>query len=469
VGSRRPDRDVVLGVVPDDPAAPARHERLASVADHRGTAALLTLLSGMVLTIVVAKPIYLWFRELGLDDDRAVLLMGMVVVLLASTITVAITRRAWEAITGAIPLLAVLELTPLIGRHSETPTIVGLPAPRASALGWSLAILSVLFLGFIAAGVGVAVGNELRAGLARLGGLLGRRPRRWLVALIVVAMMTPVALAAAGDVQLGPAESLYTYGPVNGAAQGTLTHTTVGGRSVTVYVPAGLTPGERTPVLYLLHGFPSVPDEWLSGGHINDLLDQLIAGGAIPPTVAVMPDGNGADGGDTEWSDLPPDRVETWMVNVLMPTIEKDHPSAGPQCVGVLGFSAGGYGAVNLALRNPTRFGWAASFSGYFIGLQSILGDATMANDPTAVAANLPVSRRMPLYLASSTGDPDFDQATHIFARELQDIGWSHLKTDFSPGQHDWSVWRSQVVSSLQWMQSLWTAGGATTCQVTHG
>src|SRR5262245_28055951 len=60
--------------------------------------------------------------------------------------------------------------------------------------------------------------------------------------------------------------------------------------SFLVYVPDGYDQSEQSyPVLYLLHGFGDNERAWVDKGSIQAKADRLIAAGAIPPALIVMP------------------------------------------------------------------------------------------------------------------------------------------------------------------------------------
>ena len=66
-------------------------------------------------------------------------------------------------------------------------------------------------------------------------------------------------------------------------------------RELNVYVPPGYDQARdrRYPVLYLLHGFANDHHSWHRYGRANDILDNLLAKGAIAPFLVVMPLGYG--------------------------------------------------------------------------------------------------------------------------------------------------------------------------------
>ncbi len=149
--------------------------------------------------------------------------------------------------------------------------------------------------------------------------------------------------------------------------EGKIVKSTMMGKDVkyTIYLPAGYETSERSyPVVYLLHGYSDDDTGWLQFGEINRLADKAIADGTIPPMIIVMPDGfvsfymNSYDGKE---------KYEDFFVKEFIPKIEKDYRiKAQKRYRGIAGLSMGGYGSMNLALRNPDLFAAAAPLSGAF-------------------------------------------------------------------------------------------------------
>lgn len=63
-------------------------------------------------------------------------------------------------------------------------------------------------------------------------------------------------------------------------------------RRMRIYTPPGYSTGRKYPVLYLLHGIGGTDTEWTQACHANNVVDNLLADGRIPPMVMVFPDGN---------------------------------------------------------------------------------------------------------------------------------------------------------------------------------
>jgi enterochelin esterase-like enzyme len=188
------------------------------------------------------------------------------------------------------------------------------------------------------------------------------------------------------------------------------------------------------------------------------VLDQLIAARVIPPLIAVLPNGNGDATADAEWGDTARgDRVEDWLVDQVVPAVDARYRTLGGQRRGIAGLSAGGYGAVNIAVHHPEIFDWAASYSGYFTARRDLFkGPAAAANSPLLSVARIGAVDRMPLYVGVGTGDGHFLEANETFGTELRRLGWEPVSFDVVPGGHGWAAWRLEMVHSLEWLGTLW-------------
>lgn len=168
-----------------------------------------------------------------------------------------------------------------------------------------------------------------------------------------------------------------------------------------VYLPPGYARSDRRyPVLYLLHGRDGHANAFLEIG-IQHTLDRLIDAGAIEPMIAVMiQDLPGLN----NWRDIGRRLSETYVVEVqgLIDRMLRTIPTRAGRAIA--GSSYGGFGAMNVALANPTRFAVVESWLGFFnnlggqlhadapviarLGLHAFLYGA--AEDPVAVPAEDP-------------------------------------------------------------------------------
>ena len=197
-----------------------------------------------------------------------------------------------------------------------------------------------------------------------------------------------------------------------------------------VYLPPGFSTARRYPVVYLLHGMPGSPSEYPTGTGLVQFADQAIAAGTLRPFIAVMPAAGPDDRYNGEWAGP----WEAGLVGDVVPWIDAHLPtSADAPDRMIAGLSAGGFGAVNIALRHPGLFGTVEAWSGYFDPLHDgPFRDAPRAvlaaNDPTRLApSEAAVLRRDGVRFFLSTGPAHshwFKPAqTFDFARELRGLG----------------------------------------------
>jgi putative tributyrin esterase len=233
----------------------------------------------------------------------------------------------------------------------------------------------------------------------------------------------------------------------------------VDGRRVLAYLPAAYValPRARLPVVYFLHGSPGAAPDWIDGGRLPALLDQMQAAGRLAPLIAVFPDGNDSDGawwGNTVHG---PD-LESWFVGRLVPAVDLRYRTLGSAERGIAGASAGGFGAVNLALRHPGLFGWVASYSGVFTAGDDVFGQAAAVNSPALTISAVPATRRFPLFVGAGAGDDEFRPDTEHFIGTVRGLGWAPLQAEIVPGGHGWDAWAVEARDSLLWLGRLWSA-----------
>ncbi|HEX6490006.1 MAG TPA: alpha/beta hydrolase-fold protein [Gaiellaceae bacterium] len=136
-------------------------------------------------------------------------------------------------------------------------------------------------------------------------------------------------------------------------------------RRSAVYLPPLFDPSQRYPLAVLLHGFPGSPSGFYDSLQLADVADQLILTGKIAPFIAVMPVAGRVSGprSDEEWAGP----WETYVIGDVLPWAAAHLPLERKQSERMIGgVSSGGYGAVDIALRHPGRFGIVESWAGYF-------------------------------------------------------------------------------------------------------
>jgi enterochelin esterase-like enzyme len=121
-----------------------------------------------------------------------------------------------------------------------------------------------------------------------------------------------------------------------------------------VYIPSNEIPEESTQnVLYLLHGHGGDHMDWfeLEEGNVAFILDSLINNRLIPPLIAVS-----ANAGNS-WYVNSVENMQSFYLNEFVPHIESSLGGEGYSLRRyIAGNSAGGYGALQYALKQPGNF-----------------------------------------------------------------------------------------------------------------
>ncbi|MGH6948638.1 MAG: alpha/beta hydrolase [Kiloniellales bacterium] len=138
-------------------------------------------------------------------------------------------------------------------------------------------------------------------------------------------------------------------------------------RQVAVYLPPGHD-GRGLPLLVDLAGFTGSGLAHLAwknfGENLPERLDRLIAGGTLPPVAVALPDCFTRLGGNQYIDSLAMGPWERFLIEEMVPLVERQFGCGGAARRGVFGKSSGGYGAMVQALRRPDFWAAAACHSG---------------------------------------------------------------------------------------------------------
>jgi hypothetical protein len=240
-----------------------------------------------------------------------------------------------------------------------------------------------------------------------------------------------------------PAQPLPTLTPVSQDAAGssieaasypsTALH---GTGSFLTYLPPGYaSTTNHYPVMYMLTGNDQSNTSFLQIG-LQSQLDRLISHHVIPPMIAVMIQGAP---GSNNWRNDDAARYESYILEVQQ-LVDRTLPTlAARNARAVVGDSMGGYGAMNVALANPYRFGVVESWLSFFNGLS---GD---------LHTDRPVFSRLGLHAFVYGGEedhianPDEDAP---FAAALRSAG-ADAKSAIYPGEHNLETIEAHLASML--------------------
>jgi S-formylglutathione hydrolase FrmB len=142
-------------------------------------------------------------------------------------------------------------------------------------------------------------------------------------------------------------------------------------RPLWVYLPPGYgdEPDRRYPSIYVLQGLTGQVDMWWSRSAFRpttpERIDQLFAGGTVPPAIVVLVDAWTSLGGSQFLNSPGTGRYLDYLCDEVVPYVDgryatlesRDHR-------GVAGKSSGGYGAMVVPMLRPDVFGALASHAG---------------------------------------------------------------------------------------------------------
>jgi enterochelin esterase-like enzyme len=241
-------------------------------------------------------------------------------------------------------------------------------------------------------------------------------------------------------------------------------------RPSAVYLPPGYDPSRRYPVVYLLHGLPGSPSSFYAGLHFPDVADSLIGLGLMPPFIGVMPYGGPTVNPEQgEWAGA----WETFVVDSVVPWVDA-HLSTIPTAKGraLAGLCAGGYGAMDIGLRNPGLFGTLESWEGYFapVFLDGPFANASpaylRANNPTLLVqheAALLQKLDTRFYVSVGGSHANIKRSWTIsFAAQLSKLRLPHQLWLLPPSERG-HFWRATLPSAL-----IYAGAGFKTRSATH-
>ena len=226
----------------------------------------------------------------------------------------------------------------------------------------------------------------------------------------------------------------------------------VGGRlRLVVYLPVGYASnGTRYPVVYFLHGLPAAAGSFRGA----DFLARALAASGRR-AIIVAPQGARDNDSDPEYLDWGPGRNwETAITRDVVGYVDSHlRTIATRRGRAIVGLSAGGYGALMLALHHLPAFSVVESWSGYFhptdpAGERALdLGTPRANANAHAFVKTLKrgFARRLTFFaFYVGRGDARFREENRVFHRELTAAGVPHLFRIY-PGGHDQSVWSAHA------------------------
>lgn len=229
-----------------------------------------------------------------------------------------------------------------------------------------------------------------------------------------------------------------------------------------VYLPPQYfsSPDSRFPVVYLIHGSPGVPADWIRGGGAARTAAWLAATGR--PMIVVAPRMSRGWLDDSECVDSPRERVETHLITDVIPAVDGTLRTARTRLARAIGgMSAGGYCALNLGLRHRDLFGTLLVLSGetapsHAGGLATLFGtgagaaEQITANSPELYAPTVSASPPTRVWLDCGSSDHSLLGGTRRMSAVLSDRGLD-TSLHIRPGSHTFHVWGPALAEALTW------------------
>lgn len=223
-----------------------------------------------------------------------------------------------------------------------------------------------------------------------------------------------------------------------------------------VLMPAEAEPGQRYPVMYLLHGAWGSYVDWAAKTDIEKYAEQY-------EFIIVMP-----DGGQFGWYvDSPVEATsayETYITRELVQTVDRLLPTiSSREGRSLCGLSMGGHGALSLAAKHPDLYSCASSLSGILriaahpekYHIENRLGAFEAHRDRWEANSVYELSERFvgaDVRLLFDVGVKDTKTGAFEDSRQCHErfteLGLEHVYREF-PGTHSWAYWDEHVQEHL--------------------
>jgi len=220
-----------------------------------------------------------------------------------------------------------------------------------------------------------------------------------------------------------------------------------------VVLPTNMSPGQKLPTVYLLHGGGGGFHDWTNYSDVAQFAERGM--------ILVMPEGGSSYyiNSATE----PRDRYENYIVYDLIADVQSRFPAADDRSQrSIAGVSMGGFGAIKLALSHPDLFAFAAGISPAIdvpsrpyaekrasqwkrhSAIFGAWGSQTRRNNDPFVLARSATPDNMP-YIYVSCGDQEGLLASNKQFAALLAQRHFHYEFHSVKGGHDWNQWNAQL------------------------
>ncbi|MBC8170686.1 MAG: CapA family protein, partial [Anaerolineae bacterium] len=200
------------------------------------------------------------------------------------------------------------------------------------------------------------------------------------------------------------------------------------------------------PTLYLLHGSNDDDNHWLRLG-LQELLDERISAGTMPPMIVVLPFGNWIANenqfGMYSW--------ETVFVSEMLPLVEANYRvdlNRANRAIG--GISRGGFWAFQIGLLHPDLFSSIGGHSGFFDRFHA-------APEYNPLNLVLKLTPETAPRMAIDRGALDYAApGLDMMDERLTTAGVPYTYTIYPEGEHNNLYWEQHVGAYLDFYVAPW-------------
>ena len=222
-------------------------------------------------------------------------------------------------------------------------------------------------------------------------------------------------------------------------------------RRAFVYTPAGYEKGNKKyPVLYLQHGWGEDETAWMTQGHANLIMDNLIADGTIKPFIVVCTYGmtNGTRIGGL--GGFSANDFQTVLVDELVPYVDAHFRTiAKRESRAMAGLSMGGMETHSITLARPEVFSYFGLLSGGTYSPEEV-EKAIQTKFGNEKTAEKKIGPKYVKGIFVSCGSKEGPDRINKSAEDLKAAGYNAMGFVSEGTAHEFLTWRRSLYHMAQ-------------------
>jgi len=225
-------------------------------------------------------------------------------------------------------------------------------------------------------------------------------------------------------------------------------------RSAFVYKPPEYDKNmkKRYPVLYLLHGAGENERGWSKQGHMNFIMDNLIAENKAVPMIVVMDNGYATAKNATSSSagfsirDMTKmaETLEQVYIKEIIPDIDQSYRTIpDKESRAMAGLSMGGLQTMLIGMNHLDSFSYFGFFSGAIFG--NIMDEPEKALNGVFADADSFNKKVKLMWFGAGSGEGQFVKMVDETRKKLEDLGIKSVSYISQGTFHEWHTWRRHL------------------------